>query len=202
LRGILPLEERHRTDLTMIRDMPEKDCRIMNRGRNCWIPLFLLAFVICGCGYHFSPGGEHIDKGIQRVFVEKFVNQTSEANLENYVQSAFINEVRMGSRFELAGSREKTDAILSGKILRSDVSHLSYSNVDVATENRVTVTMEIAFKARGSGEIIWNNNAVTGNESFMVSTDPNRTETNRKNALIKLVGDMAERAYRSIMSGF
>lgn len=174
----------------------------MNLSSTHPVVALLLTVMICSCGYHFSPGGEHIDAGIQRVFVEKFGNRTSEANLENYVQSAFINEIRMGSRFRLAPARDHADAVLSGTILRSDISHLSYSSVDVATENRVTVTMEIAFKARGTGEVIWSNNAVTGSEAFLVTADPGRTETHRKNALIKLVGDMAERAYRSIMSGF
>ncbi len=164
--------------------------------------LFLLAAVVYGCGYHFSPGGENIDKSIQTVFVEKFGNFTSEANLENYVQSAFINEVRQGSRFKLAESREKADAIVSGKILQSDVSHLSYTSLDVAKEDRVTVTMEVTFKETRTGQIIWNNNALTGKEAFLVAAAPSRTETNRKNALIKLVKDMSERAYRGIMSGF
>lgn len=162
----------------------------------------LFTIVVYGCGYHFSPGGEHIDQNIRTVFVEKFGNSTSEANLENYVQSAFINEIRQGSRFDLAESREKADAVISGKILRSDVSHLSYSRVDVAKEDRVTVTMKVTFKETGTGKIIWNNNALTDKEAFLVADDPSKTNTNRKNALIKLVKDMAERAYRSIMSGF
>ena len=162
----------------------------------------LLTIIVCGCGYRFSPGGEHINQTIQRVFVEKFDNYTSEADLENYVQSAFINEIRQGGRFDMAGSKEGADAVVSGKILRSDVSHLSYTDVDVAKENRVTVTMEITFKELRTGQIIWNNNALTEREAFIVAGDPGRTEANRKNALIKLVKDMAERAHRSIMSGF
>ena len=162
----------------------------------------LFTIVVYGCGYHFSPGGEHIDQNIRTVFVEKFDNYTSEVNLENYVQSAFINEVRQGGRFEIAGSKKEADAIVSGKITRLNVSHLSYSSVDVAKEDRVNVVMAITFKETGTGQIIWNNNAFTGKEAFVVAGDPSKTNTNRKNALIKLVKDMAERAYRSIMSGF
>lgn len=165
-----------------------------------WTILFTI--IVYGCGYHFSPGGEHIDRNIRTVFVEKFDNYTTEANLENYVQSAFINEVRQGSRFELAGSKKEADAIVSGKIMRSSVSHLSYSSLDVSKEDRVTVVMAITFKETGTGKIIWNNNAFSGKEAFLVAGEPSRTNTNRKNALIKLVKDMAERAYRSILSGF
>jgi len=164
--------------------------------------LLLLPLLSLGCGYHFSAGGEHIDQSIQTVFVENFSNRTGEANLENYVRNAFINEFRKGSRFDLANSKETADAFLTGSVNRSTVSHLSYSKTDVAREDRVNVTIEVALKETKNNEIIWINRNFTGEEAFIVDTDPSRTETNRKKALKKLAIDMAEKAYRSIMSGF
>ena len=167
------------------------------------IIIALLIPVIClGCGYHFSPGGENIDQSLQTVFVENFSNRTSEANLENYLRNAFINEFRKGSRFDLANSKETADAFLTGSVNMSSVSHLSYSKTDVAREDRVNMTIEVALKETKNNEIIWINRNFTGKEAFIVDTDPSRTETNRKKAIKKLAIDMAEKAYRSIMSGF
>jgi hypothetical protein len=161
------------------------------------LPLFGLA-----CGYHFSPGGEHIDKNIRTVYVENFKNQTSEANIENYIRNALINAFRKRSRFDLADSKETSDAYISGSVNRSDISHLSYTRSDVAKENEMTLIWAIAFKKTSNNEIVWTNSNFTGKEAFLVNSDPSRTERNRKNALKKLADDMAERAYRNIMSGF
>ncbi len=176
----------------------------VNMNSKKWPIIIALLFpVLCfGCGYHFSAGGEHIDQGIQTVFVENFFNRTGEANLENYVRNAFINEFRKGSRFDLANSKETADAFLNGSVNRSTVSHLSYRITDVAKEDRVNVTIEVALKETKNNEIIWINRNFTGEEAFIVDADPSRTETNRKKALRKLAIDMAEKAYRSMMSGF
>lgn len=162
----------------------------------------LLPLFFCGCGYHFSPGGEHIDQNIRSVFVDNFSNQTSEANIENHIRNALINEFRKGRRFDLADSKETSDAYISGSVKRSDISHLSYTSTDVAKEDETNLTVEIAFKKTSNHEIIWTDRNFKGKEAFLVNSDPSRTERNRKNALQKLAKDMAERAYRNIMSGF
>lgn len=176
----------------------------MEYRNRTWIVCAAIIIALTGfsCGYHFSSGGEHIDSSIQTVFVEKFQNRTSESNLENYVQNAFVNEFRRGSRFDLADSKERADAIITGSIKRASLSHLSYTSSDVAKENRVNLTMAVTFKTNKSNNIIWNNDNLTGNEAFLVDFDPSRTDANKEKALRKLVVDMAERAYRSIMSGF
>ena len=57
-----------------------------------------MAVILCcvlmaaACGYSFKAGGEYIDKGIQTVFVDVFVNKTSEANIENTFRAAFIDQ--------------------------------------------------------------------------------------------------------------
>ena len=163
----------------------------------------LLVFVIANCGYHFSPGGENIDKNIQTVYVNSFSNRTSEANLENTLRSAFVDQFRKSSRFRLADRREDADAVLKGTINSLSVSHLSYSAADVAKEGRATLTMELIFEERNAGKIIWSNAAFSWYGDFSVNqADTLRTDINRKSALDKLAGDLADRAFRLIMSGF
>jgi len=162
------------------------------------VPTLLLA----GCGYHFSPGGEHIDRAIQDVFVDNFDNRTTEANVENYFRNSFIDQMRRGSRFDVVASRKGCDAVLSGSIQRIDTSHVSYSSSDVAQEDRIVVTMELAFESVRTGTVIWASENFTGKKVYTVSTNTSTTERNRKAAIRELSDDMAEKAYRSIMSGF
>ena len=163
----------------------------------------LLVIFLTDCGYRFSPGGENIDKSIQTVYVDNFSNRTSEANLENTLRNAFIDQFRKSSRFRLADRREEADAVLKGAINGLSVSHLSYSTADVAKEDRATLVMELIFEERRDRRIIWANSAFSWYSDFSVTqADTLRTEINRKSALDKLANDLADRAYRLMMSGF
>ena len=166
------------------------------------IMIILLTFLpISGCGYHFSPGGEYIDKEIRTVFVDNFPNRTSEANVEITFRTAFIDQFVTGGRFKIVDSREKADALFKGSIDKLIVSPISYQASNLAAEERVTVTMDLLFEEKGTQKIIWTYKNYSGYRDYRV-TDVNLKETNRKDALTRLSVDTAERAYRLMMSGF
>ena len=54
--------------------------------------------LILNCGYGFAPKGDYIDKRIQNIYVEAFNNKTSQAGIENYVRTAFINQILQKDR--------------------------------------------------------------------------------------------------------
>lgn len=165
--------------------------------------IFFIVFVLLmtGCGYNFRPAGENIGTYIQKVFVDNFSNRTSEAYVENYLRSAFIDEFIKGRRFKVVGSPEMADAILKGSINSVTTSHLSYDSSSIAVEERVTMAMELVFEERETGKIIWTDKNLAGIEDYRV-TDQLASENSRKNTLIKLSKDTAENAYRLMMSDF
>lgn len=166
------------------------------------VVLLVPSLLLTDCGYRFSPGGEHISKAIRDVFVDNFDNRTTEANIENYVRNSFIDQMRRGSRFNVVASKKECDALLSGSIQRIATSHVSYTSSDVAKEDRVYLTMQLTFESVKTGKVIWASENFTGKKVYTVSTDTSTTERNRKAAIRELSDDMAEKAYRSIMSGF
>ncbi len=103
--------------------------------------------------------------------------------------------------FKLARSPGEADAIFRGTILSLQSSPLAYKATNLSAEDRITVTLEISFEERESGRSIWADGAFTGTGDYPVTT-VGVTETSRKNALIKLANDTAERAYRLMMSDF
>lgn len=172
----------------------------MKKMIGCAMVLSLL--IATGCGYRFSPEGEHIDKRIQNVYVENVANMTGEANLENYLRNAFIDQFREGSRFTLVYQKELSDAYLTARLLRIGTTHVSYKSDDIAAENRLTLVIEATFRERNGNGVIWTQKSLSGREAYRVARDPNVTGNNRKDALKKLCDDLAEKAYRELMSGF
>ena len=167
-----------------------------------WIIYVLLLFSCLGCGYHFSPGGENIDTDIQKVFIGDFSNNTSEANVENYIRNAFFSRFRRGARFTPVADKDKADAVLTGEIRSITTSHLAYSSSDMAEENRAAMTLDVEFKRTDNGGVIWINKGLSGREAYKVEVDTGMTAKNKENAIRKLSVDMADKAYRNILSGF
>lgn len=167
-----------------------------------WIIYVLLLLPCLGCGYHFSQGGENIDAGISKVFIGEFSNSTSEANVENYIRNAFFSRFKKGNRFTLVADKDQAGAVLTGRIRSIATSHLAYSSRDMAKEDCVLMILEVVFKRTDNGGVIWINKGLSGREAFKVEVDTGMTAKNKGNAIRKLSVDMADKAYRNILSGF
>ena len=158
--------------------------------------------LVAACGYSFKPGGEYIDKGIQTVFVDVFVNKTSEANIENTFRAAFIDQFIQGKRFRIVESADRADAVFKGSIDNLTTGTLSYRTTNLAAEERYTVTLTLSFEERLGSRVIWSYPNLSSIQDYKVSSSTAETQTSRNTALAKLAGDTAERAYRLMMSGF
>jgi hypothetical protein len=161
----------------------------------------LVALFLVGCGYRFVGDGESIPPTVRTVFVDVFANKTSEVYAETFVRTAFINQFVQNSRLRLVRNRGEADAICRGTVKNLLASPLAYKAGGLSAENRLTITLEISFEERESGRTIWADRTFTGTGDYLVTTVGD-TETSRKNALIKLANDTAERAYRLMLSGF
>jgi outer membrane lipopolysaccharide assembly protein LptE/RlpB len=161
----------------------------------------ILILPVSGCGYRFAPAGERMGREIKTVYIDTFRNHTSEALVENYLRNAFINQFIRGNRFTSAYGKETSDAVLSGKIRGLSTSHVSYEQNDTAREDTVSLSFDVEFRD-SEGTILWAKKSLSGREAYRIDDNPIITERNRKEALIKLSRDMAEKTYRDIMSGF
>ena len=170
---------------------------------------FIRVVVICflsaalfGCGYSFVQRGESLDSLIQKVYIAPFVNKTSQAELEYYFRSAFMNTFIQNSRFKMARDVHEADAVVRGTILNYNTTPLARLRDDLAAEERATVVMEVVFEDNINGKILWRTTHMTDSEDYRLSRDINMVSSARRNALMKLANDMAEKAFNLMMSGF
>jgi hypothetical protein len=162
---------------------------------------FFLALLL-SCGYSFAPQGEYIDKRIQKVYVESLGNKTAQAEIENYFRTAFIDQFIQSSRLKIVESAESADAIIKGTILNLNTAALSYRANTLAAEERATITLELNFLEKESGKTIWSSKSITGTVDYKLEDNINLFPVTRKNALIKLANDTAEKTFNLMMSGF
>jgi hypothetical protein len=164
--------------------------------------LFSLIIAAAACGYRFSPGGDWIDSRLQTVFVDNMVNTTNEPFIEIYLRNGFEDQFRKSSRFRLA-SKDTADTILQGTILALNTPPVAYDRNDKATEGRAVMTVNLLFEERDNKKKIWATSNFSGNETYKIDqANPNATSVSKTAALQKLSNDMAEKAFRNLMSGF
>ncbi|MGD0278955.1 MAG: LptE family protein [Smithella sp.] len=165
--------------------------------------IICLSFVLLfGCGYTFSPQGKYIENRIQRVYVKSFDNKTAQAEVENYFRTAFINQFVQNSRFKIVNNEESADAIVKGTVLNLNRTPLSYLQNGLTAEERATIILEVTFQENDSGKLIWSSKSMSGSVDYAISDDINLLSATRKQALIKLANDTAEKAFNLMMSGF
>ena len=161
-----------------------------------------LSALILSCGYAFAPQGEYIDKHITSVYVQSFENKTSQAELENYVRTAFIDQFILSGRFKIVQNVESADALIKGSVLSINTSPLSYRANTLVAEERATMILEINFWGKENGKTIWSSKNVIGQVDYKLENNINMYPATRKNAFIKLANDTAEKAFNMMMSGF
>jgi outer membrane lipopolysaccharide assembly protein LptE/RlpB len=163
--------------------------------------LFLLVLIIPACGYHFPGGNGTKIPHLRTFYVDVFVNKTNEVYAGQIIRSAFINRFVEEGRFKLAASSDRADLVCRGSIKSIQISPLSYKASNIAAEERMTVVMEVIFEESAKGSIIWDDRALTATGDYL-TTSTSMVERNRKDALLKLADDAAERAYQLMMSDF
>jgi hypothetical protein len=161
----------------------------------------LMVWVVFGCGYTFAPQGEHIDSRIQNVYVAPFGNRTALAEVENYMRTAFIDQIIQSNRFKTVPDIEQADAIISGNVLNISTGALSYRANLLAAEERMTVILEASFREKDTGRTIWSSRNIVGTADYRLFDDTNPLPA-RKQALSKLARDTAENAFNLMMADF
>jgi hypothetical protein len=163
--------------------------------------MVLVAFLLTGCGYHMEGSRGSFAPGVRTVFVDVFTNNTSEASADSIFRIAFNNQIVQNGHFKIAQSAGEADALFRGTILSIQSSSLAYQTTSLSAENRMTVTLQLSFEERASGRVLWADGAYLGTGDYRVTT-VGATETSRREALVKLANDSAERVYRLMMSDF
>ena len=166
------------------------------------LPALFLLMMVMSCGYAFAPQGELIDPSIRNIYVEPFGNKTSQAELENYVRNAFIDQIMQNSRFKAVPDVGQADAVIGGSVLNYNTTATAYRKDILAAQERATITLEIFFRDTRNGKTLWSSRSIAGTVDYALDSDINLMPAARKNAFNKLSKDTVEQAFGLMMSNF
>ena len=160
----------------------------------------LSGVLLSACGYRFAEQGG-FPGDTERLFVKVLENKTQETGVESIVTSALLNELTLRKTDELANGFDDADVVLSGVVNLVTITTISVSKPDVADERRVTVTVDLKLTKK-NGRIVWAASDLTDFEAYLVDTNKERTDANRRNAIRVLSKRIAERTVNRFSDDF
>ena len=188
----------------------------------------LLAVVFVGCGYHFA--GEHVGlpADIHSLSVGKLVNRSREHGLEKTLAFALEREIHERGHFRMIEDPGGGDAVVSGTIRELRVRPVAFDSNDIAVQYEIALTLDFTLTRKDDGQVLWHvhglqesdqyssssNVVVTNSPQFQQSalnasdvlnpefTAIQLTETERRRAITRLLGQAVRDVYNQMIENF
>jgi len=169
--------------------------------------IWILIFVICGCGY---TNKSLIVPGSDKIFVETFKNKidiTKEPStghkynvykpfLETKATDAVINKIIYDGNFKVV-DKNSADLILQGEVVNFLRQPLRYSDANDILEYRLNIMVNFALKDARTGKIIMGQKNLTADTSYFLTGSSAKTEDS---AVDTLLSDLARRVVSRIVN--
>ncbi len=164
-----------------------------------------LGLGLAACGYTFSASGRGLPGGVKVVDVPVLKNATTEANVEGLLTDSIRKRlVELGYAGE-GGDRATLLATVSGvgvgpvapKVVLSDAGNgVGYA------PGLYNVTLAVSAKLMRGDELLWQADNVSLSEPYLPSDDLATLEAYRREALRRLLRDLAVELVTRLTSGF
>jgi outer membrane lipopolysaccharide assembly protein LptE/RlpB len=166
--------------------------------------VFLLLLLLSSCGYHFSGTGGIVPEGAKTIAVPVFFNATSEPYVDVEVTQAVVDEFIVDGRLRVTGLDEAALA-LRGRVLKFEVSPLSYNAQAYVQQYRVHLTVEATLEDLRTKKILWQERGISSNfiADYAVSIgDIRLTRIAKETAIKKASQDIAWTLRSRVLEGF
>ncbi len=173
--------------------------------------LLALLMLLPSCGYHLSGMGGLVPEGSKSIAVPTFVNGTREPSVDIMVTQAVVDEFLADGRLKVTDP-ERADIVLKGKVVKYDVTALSYTkDGSFVQQYRVTLVVDASLEDPRSRKILWQEKGV---EAIFISDYPisynttdatvkiRETKISKEAAIKKASQDIAWTLRSRVLEGF
>ena len=180
---------------------------------------------LAGCGYQFAGTGNRLPPEIHTVSLGPIQNATREVGIEKQLLESIEDEVTSHGRLKVVPTGEG-DAQLTGMVRYYISRPIGFNSNDEATLYQAIVAVDLDLRRRDNGKLLWKTvgqretedysaipgTVVTSSSQFQRSavnvksipqfTDIQLSESTRREANERLIGQLARDVYDSMMEDF
>lgn len=172
------------------------------------IPLIVVtltaALLLSSCGYRMSGTGSLVPEGVRTIAVPAFINATNEPYVDIEITRAVVNEFIADGRLRVADV-EGADLALRGKVMKFEVTALSYTADSYVQQYRVRLVVDVFLEDLRTRKVLWKE---TGIESVFISDyavtvgNIRLTRIDKDAAVKKAAQDIAWTLRSRVLEGF
>jgi outer membrane lipopolysaccharide assembly protein LptE/RlpB len=152
-----------------------------------------LAVMLTGCGYTLSSTGSQTGptKGVSKVFVPPFVNDTYEPLIEKDFTAALKENLAADGRWVLT-DRESSDLRVDGRVKTFTLEPLSYDEKEKILEYRIVVSTAVKVTETKTGKVVVAEQPIQTFADYRLTEDITKSKIRRGEAIRKASQNFAE----------
>ena len=164
----------------------------------------LLVVELTSCGYHLVGTTSFLPEEIETLHVEKFVNQTKWADMDQRLIEALTLEWVRRRRLQLVDNPAQADVVLSGTIQRLAVIPVSYDDQGRANEYQMSIEAMVQLKDVRAEDtvVLWEDRGFSRRTSYTVDPVAVNYFDRQNIAMTELSGDFASALVTAVLEGF
>ena len=173
-----------------------------------WLLTSLLAVVAaaqCGCGYALVGRASTLPEDIREVYVAPLENETTRAQLEQFLTSALTDELVTRRRFTIVRTAGDADAVLEGAVTQFRVTPVTFNQDGRATEYEITIVAAMRFERTGAADDaapVWENDRYLFRETYEIDESAEDFFDRENEAIIQASQRFAESMVADLLEGF
>lgn len=130
----------------------------------------LLALVAAGasasCGYSLVGRGSFLPDYIQVIAIPLFLNRTPYVTVEQVFTEKVRVEFQSRGRYRITPTEEGADGVVRGDIVGISLAPVGFTNAQLASRYRFTVTVSVKFDDLRQKKTLWENPALSFSDEY------------------------------------
>jgi hypothetical protein len=130
----------------------------------------LLAMFFAGasasCGYSLVGRGSFLPDYIQIIAIPLFLNRTPYVTVEQVFTEKVRVEFQSRGRYRITPTEEGADGVVRGDIVGISLAPVGFTNAQLASRYRFTVTVSVKFDDLRQKKTLWENPALSFSDEY------------------------------------
>lgn len=160
------------------------------------------------CGYSLAGRGSFLPDYIRAIAIPIFVNRTPYLTVEQMFTEKVRVEFQSRGRYSVQPAEPGADGVVRGEIIGISAAPVGFTDQQLATRYRFTVTVNVKFDDAKQKKTLWENPALSFSDEYELSS---RTSTGldaaafleqERAAIDRLSSDFAKSVVSAILEAF
>jgi hypothetical protein len=128
------------------------------------------AGISTSCGYSLAGRGSFLPSYIQVLAIPLFLNRTPYATVEQLFTEKIRVEFQSRGRYTVKPTEEGADGVVRGEITDIAAAPVGFTDAQLATRYRFTVTVAVKFDDMQQKKTLWENAALSFSDEYELSS--------------------------------